>query len=528
MRLGLFLSEAGGALGKVVDVPWLASQYRELAAVEVLPETLSRAALNRVAALVTSAQLDGVVLAGESPRYYQSVPNAAELLETLGRSGINGNRIGYANLLQHVAGPHRNSAQQATQKAKLLIDVALARLRWAPAVAHVDVAPRRAVAIFGTTFAGMMAAAQLLRRGYRVTILDHTPEWRALDTPGAVTEELLPTLSYVRDHTLARFYVGTLHGSYGRAGDFALQLDGGEVLRVGGLLLAVDHDPGYCAALYPHLRVDRDKQGNFTTRPWSVLSLRSDAPGVVVIPPQRRMALSEMALHVDSAVLALEGLLEQREVRHDLLVAAVHDDLCGGCGTCVKTCVFHAARIDATRRISVTEIERCVGCGNCVTACPTGARDQASAPTMYLFESVDILASFRPAHQAKVLYLLCEGCGYPALDGAASSGAQYPTGILPLAVSCGARIDTQLILQALHAGFDGVAIGICEEGHCRNIVGNVDLGRRVDLFRTVLRSRGIDPERLRVLRLTQSDSAASAAQAVQFASDLAEMQGIGL
>lgn len=528
MRLGLFLSEAGGALGKVVDVPWLASQYRELAVVEVLPETISRTALDRVASLTTSAQLDGVVLAGESPRYYQTVPNAAELLTSLRRSGINSNRIGYANLRQHVAGPHRNSPQQATQKAKLLIDVALARLRWAPAVAHLDVAPRLAVAIFGTTFAGMMAAAQFLRRGYRVTILDNTPGWRAVDTPGAETEELVPTLSYVRDHAAARFYVGPLHGAYGRAGDFALQLDGGEILRVGGIVLAVDRDPTYCAALYPHLRIDRDKQGNFAPRSRSMLVLQSSAPGVVVIPQQRSMSLAEIALHVDSAVLELDGLLQQREIRHDLLVASVNDELCGGCGTCVKTCVFHAARIDEQRRISVTEVERCVGCGNCVTACPTGARDQASAPTMYLFEGVDILASFRASHQAKVLYLLCEGCGYPALDGAASAGAQYPTGILPLAVSCGARVDTQLILQALKSGFDGVAIGICDEGHCRNIVGNVDLARRVDLFRSVLRSRGIDPERLRIFRLSPEDSAASAGYAVEFANDLAEMQGIGL
>jgi F420-non-reducing hydrogenase iron-sulfur subunit len=57
----------------------------------------------------------------------------------------------------------------------------------------------------------------------------------------------------------------------------------------------------------------------------------------------------------------------------------------------------------------------------------------------------------------------------------------------------------QMILHAFVRGFDGVALMICGEGCCHHVSGNVDLERRVNLFRGILQSRGLDDRRVKVI-----------------------------
>jgi len=78
-------------------------------------------------------------------------------------------------------------------------------------------------------------------------------------------------------------------------------------------------------------------------------------------------------------------------------------------------------------------------------------------------------------------------------------GIEYDVNVMPLGIRCGGNIDTQLILQAYHQGFEGVVICKCPDTDCRNIVGNADLDRRANLFREILRSRGIDSNTLHIV-----------------------------
>jgi len=87
---------------------------------------------------------------------------------------------------------------------------------------------------------------------------------------------------------------------------------------------------------------------------------------------------------------------------------------------------------------------------------------------------------------------------------------------MPLGVRCAGRIDTQLILEAFQEGFDGVVICKCKDDHCLNIVGNTDLDRRANLFRTVLKSRGIATERLRIFGVTECEGASCVGSAIEF------------
>jgi coenzyme F420-reducing hydrogenase delta subunit/Pyruvate/2-oxoacid:ferredoxin oxidoreductase delta subunit len=201
-------------------------------------------------------------------------------------------------------------------------------------------------------------------------------------------------------------------------------------------------------------------------------------------------------------------MLDRNEIEHPVLVSEVDETVCGGCGTCVKTCAFFASSVDLARKVSVIDPRRCKGCGNCVAACPTGARDLVSFPEKYVIKAIDILSqAISEDSEPKILAMLCNGCGYPAADAAGElpnevPGGKYPPNVMPVRVECGGNVDTQYILKAFSKAFDGVALSVCRDGHCHHVVGNTDMERRIGLFREVLRSRKINDERLRVIHVS--------------------------
>ncbi len=112
----------------------------------------------------------------------------------------------------------------------------------------------------------------------------------------------------------------------------------------------------------------------------------------------------------------------------------------------------------------------------------------------------------RPTGRPKVIGFLCGGCGYPAADDAgrvaSERGEGYPASFLPVRIPCGGRLDTLYVLEAFRQGFDGVTVFRCREGHCHNLIGNLDMDRRINLLRTVLRSRHLDDSRLRIVDIS--------------------------
>ncbi len=172
----------------------------------------------------------------------------------------------------------------------------------------------------------------------------------------------------------------------------------------------------------------------------------------------------------------------------------------------MKTCAFGACSIDTTTGLSTVDARRCRACGKCVVSCPVGARDIINAPHDYLLDAIGALADVDTQGDPKVIGFLCGGCGYPAADDAGKiateRGRGYPASFLPLRIPCGGRLDTLYVLEAFRQGFDGVTVFRCREGHCHNLIGNLDMDRRINLLRTVLRSRHLDDSRLRIVDIS--------------------------
>ena len=517
MKIGLFLSEGDGEISKTVDVKSLAEQYGQVMPVSVFDNLHSAATHKTIIREVEDKGLDAVVLAGESPLFYKKTRNGERLLALLNGAGVNPNRLAIANIREHVALPHRTAPAEATKKAKVLIDVAVEKVLLSKLVDLIEVAPRRAVLVIGTTAAGLFAAQRLLERNFQVDFLDRE-ELRPLN---GFRHQTQPTLAAIKNNPRARFHVSKISDFYGYAGNYRINLENGTKLRAGGIIVAIDNDLKQTGELYPFLRLERDEKGQFKTLSAETTVTETVQQGIHLIPECQ--TISTAISLADSAAMSLESLLSQNAIRHELFVSEVDESVCGGCGTCIKTCIFHAAEIDPTKKLASTNIKRCVGCGNCVSACPTGARDQISGSTAYYLSAIRILATYKPPSGPRLLYVVCEGCGYPSLDYAGNSGIEYPTGVMPLSVRCAGRLDTQFILEAFKQGFSGVVICKCKDDHCLNIVGNTDLDRRANLFRAVLSSRGISHDRLRIFGVSDCDGASCVTSAVEFMNYLKNM-----
>lgn len=102
------------------------------------------------------------------------------------------------------------------------------------------------------------------------------------------------------------------------------------------------------------------------------------------------------------------------------------------------------------------------------------------------------MADFEP----RVVGFLCNWCTYAGADLAGTSRMQYPPNMRPIRVMCSGSVDSVYLLRALLEGADGVFIGGCHPGDCHYVSGNYKARRRMVAFKSILRSVGLDEDRV--------------------------------
>lgn len=535
VRTGIFISRDRGMADEAIDIKSLADMYSSFAVVRVLDDFFDADDRRALLGEIADKRLQAVVLAGNSPKRYESYLSGGRFLQELEDAGINLNRIGLANLREQVAFCHKSSREAATRKAKALIDVALEQVSRCTAITTTGITPVRSVAVLSTSVTAILAAERFLAAGFDVFLLERLEQMRDLDE---WREEIELSQSFVQTHPRARFYFNCfITDVSGWCGDYLIAFDSdsdSHELRVGGVVVAVGDDRNWTAMLQPLVQMDTDDDGLFRPRAPDSCTVRTAEEGLVLVPNLEPTAatLGQAIGATNSAVLTLQTLLSSEEVRHRVVVSAVDEDRCGACGACVTACAFAASSIDFHRRVSVIDTKRCKGCGNCVAACPTGARDLVTYPNDYISRAIEVLADADVADGPKVLNLLCNGCGYGAADIAGvlcehNPRKGYPPSVLPLRIECGGRIQSEHILYAFQCGFDGVLVTSCRTNHCHNVVGHRDMAKRLTLTRVMLRTHGIDPDRLRAAEVSPDDGEDFLYHVNGFIDDLTDMREVG-
>jgi heterodisulfide reductase subunit A-like polyferredoxin/coenzyme F420-reducing hydrogenase delta subunit len=501
MKTGIYFSRCGDVFDGLIDLDTLADSYRNESAVRVFDDFFDPDDFAALLEDVAVNDIEAVVLVGDSHFSYLQTRNGEYLIKSLVERGINPNRIEIVNFKNMLALPHKGQGGMLLdQKARLLLQTGLEKLKCSHGVVTVEVSPRKAVAIVGVTSAAFVAAQHFLEEGYKVFIINDRKE---ISLPPEELPQIRPTVVYVTRHPrLTLFNDATVIDFDGYPGDFNLVVSCQEVehdLQIGAAVLSLQNNSAQMKIMQNIFHVDINRDGSVAALDEVTARSQTQDRGVYVInPPQvENPGLADAFMAADATSSLVINLLNKSEIYHPVTVSEVKVDLCSGCGACVKTCMFKAVSIYGTPRVSHIDPRRCRGCGNCVTACPTDARDLVATPNSYLFGSIDIFSQLQA--KTKILLIACEGCGYRCLDSGANLGQSWPIGVVPMKVVCGGQIDTRFILHAFAKGFDGVGLVICGEGCCHNIIGNVDLERRANLLREILESKGIGENRMRVI-----------------------------
>ncbi len=101
---------------------------------------------------------------------------------------------------------------------------------------------------------------------------------------------------------------------------------------------------------------------------------------------------------------------------------------------------------------------------------------------------------------------------------------ECPTNVKIVEVPCTGRVDILHILEAFEKGADGVFVIGCLEGECHFLEGNLRARKRVSYVKDILKSLGIEDERLDMYNL----SSAMGLQFTEIANEVTQrIKGLG-
>ena len=78
----------------------------------------------------------------------------------------------------------------------------------------------------------------------------------------------------------------------------------------------------------------------------------------------------------------------------------------------------------------------------------------------------------------------------------------YPANVRIVIVPCTGRVAAVHLLKTLEKGADGVFVAGCLEGDCHYQSGNLRARKRVAYVQQILKSIGVDPERVAMYNLS--------------------------
>ncbi len=173
-RIGVFICHCGVNIGGVVKVPEVVEYAKNLPDVVYSEDTLyscSSEGLTRIKEGVWKNKLNRVIVASCTPRTHEPLFRA-----TCEEAGVNKYLFEMANIREHCSWVHAHEPEKATQKAKDIIKMAVAKAHFLEPQEEpeIDVAP--SALVIGGGVSGMTAALSLANQGFKVRIVEKESE----------------------------------------------------------------------------------------------------------------------------------------------------------------------------------------------------------------------------------------------------------------------------------------------------------------------------------------------------------------
>lgn len=169
-RIGVFVCHCGINISSVVDVAAVTEYAKTLPDVVFSQDnmfTCSQDTINQMVDIIKKQKLNRVVVASCSPRTHEPL-----FQETLRDAGLNKFLFEMANIRDQDSWVHQNEPEAATEKAKDLMRMAVARVRGEGALPYNTVPVTKAALVIGGGVSGMTAALSFADQEYPVTLIE--------------------------------------------------------------------------------------------------------------------------------------------------------------------------------------------------------------------------------------------------------------------------------------------------------------------------------------------------------------------
>lgn len=169
-RIGVFVCRCGINIAGVVDVPQVVEYAKSLPFVEYVTENLftcSQDTQDQMTEVIKNENLNRVVVAACTPRTHEPL-----FQETLINASLNKYLFEMANIRNHDSWVHSFDPEAATEKAKDLVNMAVAKAALLAPLEETTISVDPGVMVVGGGVAGMSAALALATQGFKVQLVE--------------------------------------------------------------------------------------------------------------------------------------------------------------------------------------------------------------------------------------------------------------------------------------------------------------------------------------------------------------------
>jgi heterodisulfide reductase subunit A len=196
-RIGVFVCHCGANISSVVNVPSAVDYALTLPNVVYAKEQLFSCATNSAKEITDLAKekgLNRVVIAACSPRTLEPL-----FRDTLREAGLNQYYCEMANIREHCSWVHSRQKEEATEKARDIIRMSVARARYLEPLQEFDLPVNKTALVVGGGIAGMTCALSIARQGHEVCLVEKKKELGGMARRIYSTLEGLDVQAYLDD-----------------------------------------------------------------------------------------------------------------------------------------------------------------------------------------------------------------------------------------------------------------------------------------------------------------------------------------
>jgi heterodisulfide reductase subunit A len=252
-RIGVFVCHCGINIGAYVNVPDVVEYAKQLPNVVHAERNLFTCSEEGISAIkkgIKEYNLNRVLVASCTPRTHEPLFRAA-----CEEAGLNKYLFEFVNIRDQCSWVHMREPQKATEKAKDLIRMGVAKARLLEPLEEIEMKVAPSALVIGGGVVGMEAALNLARQGFDVHLVEKEPELggtlrsinKLFPTNQEAVKLLKPLVEQVKSHPKIKTYLSSkVKQVTGFIGNFNINLDGKDKedqFNVGTIIVAVGAEP---------------------------------------------------------------------------------------------------------------------------------------------------------------------------------------------------------------------------------------------------------------------------------------------